>query len=84
MFISVKDVKYLDDYRLRLTFSDGVIKDVDLSDELYGQIFEPLKDLSFFKQVKVSEELGTIFWPNDADFAPEFLYEIGTLADKVA
>ncbi|HOB71072.1 MAG TPA: DUF2442 domain-containing protein [bacterium] len=84
MFLSVKSAIYLNSYTLRLTFSDGVVKDVDLSNELYGQIFSPLKDISFFKKVKVSSELGTIFWPNDADFAPEFLYEIGVPADEAA
>jgi len=84
MFLSVKNAIYLNSYTLRLTFSDGVVKDVDLSNELYGQIFLPLKDISFFKKVKVSSELGTIFWPNDADFAPEFLYEIGVPADEAA
>lgn len=84
MFLSVKSAAYLDNYTLRLKFSDDVVKDVDLSNELYGQIFTPLKDISFFKKVKVSSELGTIFWPNDADFAPEFLYEIGITVDKAA
>ena len=84
MFLSVKSALYLDNYTLRLKFSDGVVKDVDLSNELYGQMFAPLKEISFFKKFKVSSELGTIFWPNDADFAPEFLYEKGVTVDKAA
>lgn len=77
MFLHVANVTYLDEYKLRLTFSDAVIKDVDLQDELYGEVFEPLKDPEFFKQVIVNPETNTIEWPNGADFAPEFLYEIG-------
>jgi hypothetical protein len=69
---------------LRLEFSDGVVKDVDLSNELYGKVFEPLRDPAFFCQVRVNEETNTIEWPNGADFAPEFLYEAGKQAKQLA
>ncbi len=84
MFLHVTDVRYINDYRLRLEFSDGVVKEVDLYEELHGEVFEPLKDLGFFKQVGVNRETNTIEWPNGADFAPEFLYEIGKEAKQVA
>ncbi|MFQ5611285.1 MAG: DUF2442 domain-containing protein [Anaerolineae bacterium] len=77
MFLHVAEVTYLKEYRLRLVFDDGVIKDVDLRDELYGEVFEPLREVEFFQQVTVNPETNTIEWPNGADFAPEFLYEIG-------
>lgn len=77
MFLHVTEVTYLKDYQLRLTFNDGVIKDVDLREELYGTVFEPLKETTFFQQVAVNSDTNTIEWPNGADFAPEFLYEIG-------
>jgi hypothetical protein len=77
MFLHVMDVAYLSDYKLRLTFSDGAVKDVDLEDELYGEVFAPLRDPALFRQVTVNPDTGTIEWPNGADFAPEFLYEIG-------
>ncbi|MBM3236850.1 DUF2442 domain-containing protein [Candidatus Poribacteria bacterium] len=77
MFLHVIGVTYLADYKLRLKFSDGVVKDVDLKGELYGEVFELLKDIDFFKQVAVNSDTNTIEWPNNADFAPEFLYEIG-------
>jgi hypothetical protein len=84
MFLHVTDVAYLGDYRLRLEFNDGTIKDVDLKDELYGEIFEPLKDTALFQKVAVNRDTNTIEWPNGADFAPEFLYEIGQEIRKVA
>jgi hypothetical protein len=77
MFLHVVEVIYLEGYRLRLRFNDGVTKDVDLEQELYGEIFEPLRDKQQFQQGRVNRETNTIEWPNGADFAPEFLYEMG-------
>ncbi len=77
MFLHVTEVAYLKEYRIRLTFNNGLIKDVDLKDELYGEVFVPLQEVGFFKQVAVNPDTGTIEWPNGADFAPEFLYEMG-------
>jgi hypothetical protein len=77
MFLHVTSVRYLEGYRLKVAFNDGTVKEVDLEDELYGEVFEPLKDVELFEQVRVNEETNTIEWPNGADFAPEFLHEIG-------
>jgi hypothetical protein len=77
MFLHVTEVNYLENYRLRLRFDNGIIKDVDLRDELYGKVFEPLKEVELFKQVTVNQDTNTIEWPNGADFAPEYLYEMG-------
>lgn len=41
--------------------------------ELYGEVFEPLKDFAYFRTFRVHPELRTVVWPNGADFAPEFL-----------
>lgn len=84
MFLHVTRVRYLQAYELELEFSDWIVKKVDLSKELYGEVFEPLKDPAFFKRVTVNEETNTIEWPNGADFAPEFLYEIGEDVQQVA
>jgi hypothetical protein len=73
----VKDVNYLNDYKLKLRFEDNSIKVVDLQPYLDGPIFEPLKNPDYFRQVTVNTDIDTISWPNNADFAPEFLYEIG-------
>ncbi len=68
-------VQVIRPYVLRVKFSEGVTRDVDLEKELYGEVFEPLRDPAIFSQVTVDEELGTIVWPNGADFSPEFLYK---------
>ncbi len=84
MFLHVTHVMYLKDYQLRMVFNDSKIKEIDLKNELYGVIFEPLKDTEIFKQVYVNPDTGTIEWPNGADFAPEFLYDIAQEIRKSA
>lgn len=71
----IEFAEYLESYKIRLKFSDGKIRIIDLEGELWGEMFEPLKNLDTFKQFKVHPELRTIVWPNGADLAPEFLYE---------
>lgn len=73
----VRDVSYASKYNLLLTFEDGVVKLVDLEPYLDGEIFEPLKDIDYFKTVRVNPDIDTIVWDNDADISPDFLYEIG-------
>lgn len=73
----IRDVEHLGGYRLRVTFADGVVSEVDLSEKLSGEVgpvFEPLRDLAFFSKVAVDPDLGTIVWPNGADLAPDALH----------
>jgi len=84
MFLHVNAVKHRHDFTLRIEFSDGSIRDVDLTDELRGEVFEPLRDPAVFIQVKVNPETRTIEWPNGADLAPGFLHEKGTEVTQVA
>jgi hypothetical protein len=72
-FIHITQAKYLKDYKIWLSFNDGTEGEVDLASELHGEIFEPLKDISFFKSFTL--EGHTLSWQNGADFAPEFLRE---------
>ena len=73
----VKNVSYISEYKLQLTFEDGSLRLVNLEPHLDGEIFEPLKDINYFKTVRVSPDLDTIVWDNGADMSPDFLYEIG-------
>ena len=73
MFIHVIDSKYLKGYRVWVAFNDGTSGEIDLSSDIDGKIFEPLKDKDYFKSFKVSGH--TLSWDNGADFAPEFLHE---------
>ena len=63
-------------HSLRLTFDDGVEKRVNLRRFLRGPVFRPLLDPAYFARVFVDPELGTIVWPNEADFCPEKLYSL--------
>jgi hypothetical protein len=65
-------------------FSDGVEGQIDLESELSGKIFKPLKKTEYFKQFKLDEDLATLTWPNGADFAPEFLYDLARNKSKRA
>jgi len=75
MMPKVQKAEYVNDYTIHLRFTDGVEGEVDLKDELYGEIFEPLKNVALFRRFEIHPEFHTLCWPNGADFAPEFLYE---------
>jgi hypothetical protein len=73
----VCSAEYLDGYRVLVEFEDGIRKVIDLEQYLDGPIFEPLKAPAYFRRVSYNPDIETIVWPNDADFSPDFLYEIG-------
>ncbi len=75
MLPRILNAKYQGDYRIWLAFEDDVEGEVDLEGELWGEIFEPLRDKARFAEFSLDEELETIVWPNGADFAAEFLYQ---------
>jgi len=75
MIIRVTEATLVRDFVVWLRFNDGSEGEVDLSEELEGPIFEPLKDPKAFAQYRLDTEVHTLVWPNGADFAPEFLHE---------
>jgi len=75
MILHVTEARYLHDYVIWLRFNNGAGGEIDLADELEGEVFGPLKDLEKFKSFEVHSDLQTIVWENGADLAPEFLYE---------
>ena len=74
MSVEVIKAEYVDNYRIRLWFNNSVTKVVDLKSSLKGVVFEPLKDLEFFKRFTV--KFNTVEWENGADFAPEYLLDL--------
>jgi len=75
MILRVIDARLVRDFVVWVRFNDGSEGEVDLSDELEGPVFEPLKDPKVFAQFKLDPDIHTIVWPNGADLAPEFLQE---------
>ena len=72
--IKVIKADYLEEYKIEITFSDGIKSIIDFKNELWGEVFEPIKDLNNFRNFTLNP--FTIQWENGADFAPECLYKI--------
>ena len=70
----VKRARAVSGFRLEVEFEDGLRGGVDLSNRLFGEVFEPLLDEKLFAQVYV-DEFGVVCWPNGADLAPDALYD---------
>ena len=73
--LEVTAAEYLDHYRIFVQFNNGESGVVDLEGTLWGPMFEPLKDVAVFQRFEVSQILHTIRWENDADLAPEYLFQ---------
>ena len=73
----IKKAEYVSENKIKLLFSDGVVKVVDFTPFLTStrKLIEPLLDADYFKKFYVDDI--TICWPNGLDFAPELLYKIG-------
>jgi hypothetical protein len=70
---------YKDEYRIEITFDDGKRGVVDFSKYLdKGGVFSRFKDIRFFKNFKINEELGVLTWQDEIDVAPETLYAEAT------
>jgi Protein of unknown function (DUF2442) len=74
--IRATDVQPLEGYVVRVTFSDGAIKEIDLSEDLANArgVFVALRDPRIFSEVRVNEFSGTVEWPGEVDLDPEVLY----------
>lgn len=70
----VVEVDHLGGRTLRITFSDGLVRELDFSGSLQGGVFAPLEDESAFAQAMVDPVAGTVRWPNDVDLDPDVLH----------
>ncbi|MBS1250712.1 MAG: hypothetical protein MAG431_02307 [Chloroflexi bacterium] len=71
-------------HSLELTFDDGTYKRVNVLPLLEGPIFEPLREPYYFARMVLDPIAGTVVWPNEADFAPEALYELAPEEESLA
>ena len=76
MILHTTEVTPLSGYRLLLRFNNGVAGEVDLSNELDGEVFEPLRDPALFATASQHPLMRTAAWTNGADLAPEFLLDL--------
>lgn len=66
-------VKPLPQYKLRLTYDDGVEGEVDLSHLVGRGVFVAWKDAHAFEQVRIGDS-GELLWGNTLDLCPDALY----------
>ena len=71
--------EYFRDYKIHVTFEDGLQRIINLEGKLWGEVFEPLKNTDVLRRFRVDSDLDTIVWPTGADLAPEFLNERAVL-----
>lgn len=75
MIPQLQSAEYVGGHVIHVRFADGIEADLDLKGELWGEVFEPLKDPEVFRRFELDLELNTVTWPSGADLAPEFLYQ---------
>jgi hypothetical protein len=74
--VRIRAVVPLEEFKVRLEFTDNTTKEMDLTPYLHGPIFEPMrKDLRVFRAMKIDPRMGTIVWDNGADIDPDVLYK---------
>ena len=70
--LRIHEVRALEDFKLRLTLTDGSVIERDVAGLLVGPVFDPIrKDLAAFARVRADG--GTVVWPNGADLCPDVL-----------
>jgi len=67
-----------------LEFENGDVRQVDLENQLDGEMFEPLRDIGRFSSARLNPDIDTVVWDNGADMSPDFLYEISIPVEREA
>ena len=71
-------------HRLAVTFTDGTEQPINFGPVLHGALFGPLQDLAMFNSVQLDQEIGTLVWPNGADFDPATLHDWPDVCQELA
>ncbi|HHI92810.1 MAG TPA: DUF2442 domain-containing protein [Gammaproteobacteria bacterium] len=75
---SVVSVEPRNDYKLIITFDNGEKRVFDATPFLDKGIFIELKDINYFRKVKVA--FGSVEWPHEQDFSKDTLYMLSDIA----
>lgn len=78
--LTITSAKHTTGYKLKLSFNNGEEREVDLSAKLNMPVFEPLKNVEYFKKFKLNP--FTIEWNSGADFSPKYLYDLATQQEE--
>jgi hypothetical protein len=71
-------------YTLALRFEDGTERRIDFRPVLEGELFGPLQNPNMFNAMSLDKEVGTVTWPNGADFDPTTLHDWPQVRDEFA
>lgn len=75
MILNITKAQYLEEFKVKIWFNDGLEKIVDLKNYIYSKkhpFFQPLKEVDEFKKFQVHK---TLVWDNGADIASEYLHD---------
>lgn len=78
--LAITAAEYIEDYKLRLTFNNGIVRIVDFVPLMQKGICKKLRDKDYFRAFTLDP--FTVDWNNEIGFAPEYLYEIGTYPEN--
>ena len=70
-------------YPLAVAFTDGTEQRINFRPVLHGAVFGPLQDLATFNAVTLDSEVGTLAWPNGADFDPATLHDWHAVCEEL-
>jgi len=83
VYIHVRTVAVLPEYRLHVQFDNGDEEVIDLESMLFGSLWGALRDKQLFAQVRVNQDTGTIEWPNGVDLNPTLLHDWTHVSDRI-
>lgn len=84
MILHTELIEPRSNFRIFVRFNNGASGEINLTQELWGEMFEPLKDPALFATARQDNDMGTVVWANGADFAPELLLELLTKQSRQA
>ena len=62
-------------HQLRVRFDDGVSREIDFQPILNVPLYQALRQISVFNDVRIDPEIQTLVWPNGEDFDPATLHD---------